>query len=160
MEDTYSKTTSIKIPIIDVVLALELTAATMSMMNIAVQIPVLIEFIITKVNGCSLCRARRTISTIVRIRHIAHTVIQIGISLVGKCQLECYEKSQEGCVHFGHLVYCIVGHSIQLTVSSAFIMNENASRNTKKSNHDEHEEDLNNPEGDENSFAPWCVSST
>lgn len=96
MEYTYSKITSIKSPTIDVVLALESTAATMSMMNIAVQIAVLIEFIITKVNGLSLCRARRTISTIVRIRHITHTVIQIGISLKGKRQLGFNRGTREG----------------------------------------------------------------
>jgi hypothetical protein len=60
----------------EVVLGLESTAEITSKTNTSVQIVDLITFVIRKIKGFNLCRARRIISVIVRIRQIIPSASQ------------------------------------------------------------------------------------
>lgn len=70
-------------PMKEVVLELLSTNETMSRINRAVQMVLLMVLNITKVLGFSLCRARRTISVMVKTRHITSMAIHIGTTLLG-----------------------------------------------------------------------------
>jgi hypothetical protein len=73
------------IAIADAVLERLSTAEITSKTNIIVHIVDLTTFIMTKVRGFNLCRARRTISVIVRQRQRTIIDIQIGMILEQNC---------------------------------------------------------------------------
>lgn len=79
--DTDSRAASIKIAIAEAVREDALTADMMSITNSTSQIVDLMMFVIRKVRGFKLFRARRTISVRVRMRHIEIKAIQIGPTL-------------------------------------------------------------------------------
>jgi hypothetical protein len=78
---TYNKTASIIIAIADAVLELLSTAEITSKTKMIVHIVDLITFMMRNARGFNLCRARRMISVIVRMRQRTIIDIQTGIIL-------------------------------------------------------------------------------
>jgi hypothetical protein len=78
---THSRTASTKIPAYFTVLPLEFVAEIISIVNTIVQTVVLKLFMKRKTGGFKAWRARRIISTIVKMRHSEHSIIQIGTVL-------------------------------------------------------------------------------
>ena len=151
---------------IDVPRALVSIAEMTSRTNKAVQIPVLMTFIIIKVRGFNLCRAKRMISVIVRTKHKTQMLIHTEITLGSRNVSLNHARRVQKYKHAGRQINFIVRNSWSIFIKIIGIIvvvlwwRDDVGCKSKNHNHYWHEQYLESPKWNEHSFPPWCMGVT